>query len=292
MKCRLPAGTKSVKKKKSERSLFLLTLHYPCIYYTIMKILVCVKQVPDMEADVEIDSACGWVREDDCIAYRMNLYDEYALEEAVQIREARGDVLVDVISVGPERAAASLKKGLEKGADNGIHIMLKREGYRPPALIAGLIADYARNKGYDLILTGVMAEDDMQCQVGPLIASMLGLPCAVSVVSEAINDAETGVTVDCELEGGTSETVALPLPCLLTIQSGINRPRYPSLSNVLRAKEQALVTVPADPAGFVQSETVASLSYSESAVKGTILGGTPEQKAAQLLEILHEKSLL
>jgi len=257
-----------------------------------MKILVCLKQVPDPEANIEIDSARGWICENGGIAYRMNLYDEYALEEAVQIRESLGDVTVDVISAGSERAAAVLKKGLEKGANNGIHILLDTDRYRSPGLIAKLIADYARDRGYDLILTGVMAEDDMQCQVGPLIASHLGLPCAVSVVMEKISENRSEITVDCELEGGMNETLVLTLPCLLTIQSGINRPRYPSLSNVLRAKEQALITLTAGPARSDQFETVVSICYPESAVKGTILEGTPEQKAEKLLDILHEKSLL
>jgi electron transfer flavoprotein beta subunit len=258
-----------------------------------MKILVCVKHVPDTDASIDIDSAHGWIFEDDRIAYRMNRYDEYALEEAVQIREAFGDVLVDVVSVGPDRAAATLKKGLEKGADNGIHIVLDQKGYHPPALIAGLIAGYARQKGYDLVLAGVMAEDDMQCQVGPLIASRLGLPCAVSVVRETISEMKTEVIVDCELEGGVTETMVLPLPCLLTIQTGINRPRYPSLSNVFRAKEQALERIPADlSATPIKGERLTSICYPEQSSKGTILEGTPEQKAAQLLKILHEKSLV
>jgi electron transfer flavoprotein beta subunit len=258
-----------------------------------MKILVCIKQVPDTDSPIEIDDAHRWIREDNYIAYRMNRYDEYALEEAVLIREAFGDVAVDIVSVGPGRAAAILKKGLEKGADNAIHILLDHEGYRPPALTAALIADCARHNAYDLILAGVMAEDDMQCQVGPLIAARLGLPCAVSVVKETINETKTEVTIDCELEGGITETMGLPLPCLLTIQTGINRPRYPSLSNVLRAKEQEHVRIPADTVSWpLQTEKLVSISYPELSSKGTIIEGTPEQKAEQLLKIFHEKSLL
>ena len=258
-----------------------------------MKILVCIKQVPDTDADIEIDSVHGWILEDDRIAYRMNRYDEYALEEAILIREALGNVSVDVVSVGPERAIATLTKGIEKGADNGIHIVLPDDGYRPPTLIASLIADYAKKNNYDLILTGVMAEDDMQCQVGPLIAARLGLPCAVSVVKETMNEMTNGVSVDCELEGCIAETVILPLPCLLAIQSGINRPRYPSLSNVLRAREQKLEKIPAEyPPGQARSERLVSIAYPEETTKGTVLEGTPGEKAEKLLAILHEKALL
>ncbi len=258
-----------------------------------MKILVCVKQVRDTESPVEIISEKRWINEDDRAACRMNRYDEFALEEAVQIKELFGDVTVDAISAGPERISSTLKKSLEKGASNAIHIVHENRGYTPPALTAGLIAQYARDMGYDLILAGVMAEDDMQCQVGPLIATFLGLPCAVSVVKESINREGYSITVECELEGGLNETILLPLPCLLTIQSGINRPRYPSLSNILRAKEQKLVTIEADPCQASEMpEQFLSISYPEKGSKGVVITGAPEEKAEQLLAILHEKSLL
>ncbi len=258
-----------------------------------MKILVCVKQVHDTESPLEIDGDRRWVRDDGPIAFRMNRYDEFALEEAVLIRESLGDVTVDAISAGPPRFSSTLKKSLEKGAANGIHIIYEAGGYCPPSLTAALIADYARDKSYDLILCGVMAEDDMQCQVGPLIAARLGLPCAVSVVNEAIGPDRKTVTVECELEGGINERIELPLPCLLAIQSGINRPRYPSLSNVLRAKEQKLVTIPADPGLLTQApEKPVTVTYPEKGSTGVVISGTREEKAEQLLAILHERSLL
>lgn len=257
-----------------------------------MKILICVKQVPDTESPLSIDGDALWIQEDDRIAFRMNRYDEYALEEAVLIREALGDVIIDAISVGPARAASVLKKSLEKGAARGIHCMRETPGYCPPPVTATLIADYARNKSYDLIFTGVMAEDDMQCQVGPLIAARLGLPCAASVVKESISLPDRTVTVDCEIEGGAAETVTLPMPCLLTIQSGINRPRYPSLSNVLRAKEQELVRIlPAGEPGPLAAERVLALSYPVRSAHGTIIEGSTGEKAEKLLALLHEKSL-
>jgi electron transfer flavoprotein beta subunit len=258
-----------------------------------MKILVCVKQVPDTDSTIEIDAATRWVREHELIDFRVNRYDEYALEEAVLIREACDGVTVDALSVGPARVGAVLKKSLEKGADNAIHILLEKTDYFPPAVVADLIADYAQRSSYDLIFTGVMAEDDMQAQVGPRIAARLGLPCAVSVVNETINTEDRTITAECELEGGINEAMLLPLPCVLTIQSGINRPRYPSLSNVLRAKKQALIQLQPD-AGIVSRalEQVVSISYPEQSSKGMIISGTPEQKAEQLLAILHEKSLL
>lgn len=258
-----------------------------------MKILVCVKQVPDTESPITIDADTTWIIEHEYIAFRMNLYDEYALEEAVLIREAIGNVSVDAISVGPSRVSATLKKSLEKGADNAIHIILEKNAYCPPIVVADLIAEYARHRNYDLIFTGVMAEDDMQCQVGPLIAARLRLPCAASIIKETLNKEGAAITAECELEGGITETVILPIPSLLTIQSGINRPRYPSLSNVMRAKEQELIWIQADSDILSQpAERVVSISYPEQTSKGTIIDGSPDQKAEQLLAILHEKSLL
>ncbi len=260
---------------------------------TSMKILVCVKQVQDTESPIEIANGGQWINEEGHIAFRMNRYDEFALEEAVLIRESLGDVIVDTISVGQQRSGSTLKKSLEKGAANGIHILLETTGYCPPSLTAALIADYARDKSYDIILCGVMAEDDMQCQVGPLIAARLGFPCAVSVVKEAISPDRKTITVECELEGGINETIALPMPCLLTIQSGINRPRYPSLSNVLRAKDQKLLTIQANVGPLsLKPEQLVSISYPEKGTKGLIITGTAEQKAEQLLTILHEQSLI
>lgn len=258
-----------------------------------MKILVCVKQVQDAESPVVIDSEHLWVDETGPIAFRMNHYDAYALEEAILIRESLGDVTVDAISVGPPRAASTLKKSLEKGAANGIHLLHDQRGYFPPSITAALIADYARDKSYDLIFAGVMAEDDMQCQVGPLIAARLGIPCAVSVVKETLNPPDNSVIAECELEGGINEIIRLPLPCLLSIQSGINRPRYPSLSNVLRAKEQALITFTVDLQSLSGAmDTPVSISYPEKGSRGIVITGTPEEKAERLLSILHEKSLL
>ncbi|HNW28860.1 MAG TPA: hypothetical protein PKN50_10320, partial [Spirochaetota bacterium] len=125
------------------------------------------------------------------------------------------------------------------------------------------------------------------------IAARLGLPCAVSVVRETISPDRKTVMVECELEGGINEKIELPVPCLLSIQSGINRPRYPSLSNVLRAKEQKLIMIQADQGVIPQRpEQPVSISYPEKSSTGVVISGTPEQKAEQLLAILHEKSLL
>jgi electron transfer flavoprotein beta subunit len=258
----------------------------------MMKILVCVKQVPDAETSFEIAEGSNWIREGDDVVWRMNRYDEYALEEAVLIKERLPGVVIDAVSAGPPRVIAVIKKALEKGADNGIHL---RHGaaYLPPFATASLIADYARGRAYDLIFTGVLSEDAMQGQVGPMTAALLGIPCAVAVVREELDGVGGRVLVETEIDGGTHEVMSLPVPCLLTIQTGINRPRYPSLSNVFRAKT-AEITAPemALPDSVLSSEGTVSLSYPSLAIKGTVLQGTLEEKADELLSILHEKSFI
>ena len=138
-----------------------------------------------------------------------------------------------------------------------------------------------------------MAEDDMQCMVGPLIAADLCIPCATSVIKETLSNKERAITVDCEMEGGMSEEAVLELPALLTIQSGINHPRYPSLSNMLRSKSQKILTVNSNKfPPLKKSDAVFSVSFPEKATDCTMIDGTTDEKAERLLGILRDKMLL
>jgi electron transfer flavoprotein beta subunit len=258
-----------------------------------MKILVCVKQIANPETPLEPAPGGKWIQESELTEFRLNRFDEYALEEAMLIKETHPDVTIDAISVGPSRVNEAVKQALSKGADNGIHILRKENGYCPANITAQLIAGYAGLKSYDLILAGVMAEDDMLCQVGPMVASMLSLPCAVSVTSENLDLKSHVIKVDCEMEGGMTEKAILSLPAVLTIQSGINRPRYPSLSNILRANSQELVVMEADyPQKDHVKETLLSLRQPEKTTQTIMFDGTAEEKAEKLVKLFHQKSLL
>jgi len=257
-----------------------------------MKILVCIKQVRDDTSPIMIGPEGKDYQDDRNAVFRMNRLDEYALEEAILIREKNPGTVVDAVSVGPERVRAVVRKALEKGADNGFHIVTGEAAYAPPLATAGFLASFARSGEYDLILTGVMSEDDMNGQTGSMLAGFLDLSCAVSVIAEEIGE-NAVIDVISELEGGMREHAVISMPCVLTIQSGINRPRYPSLSNVMRAKTQEIVTVD----GTEQDEQAGgmeqvSLSYPLKTGHGVILTGTPEEKAVALLDILHEKALV
>jgi len=258
-----------------------------------MKILVCVKQVPELEGRIRIDPHSGWIDVDGSTRFRMNRSDEFAVEEAVAIKEAFPGVSVDVITVGLQAAGAIVKRALGMGADNGIHVVTEEEGFLSAFLTASWIASYARDRDYELILTGVMSEDLMQGQVGPMIAELLSIPCATSVIFERI-PSETGkVSVEREIEGGMRDTLELTLPALLSVQSGINKPRYPSLSNIMRAKRSELRTIEARSIhGPEPREHLAGIGYPERSGSGTVLEGTPREKARQLLTILSDRALI
>jgi len=257
-----------------------------------MKILVCIKQIADPESEIKINNSSAWIDESKNTLFRINRYDEYALEEALLIKDVYKDTIIDIVSVGPERVSAAVKKSLEKGVSKGVHIRCNKE-YIPAKETASLIAEYAKDKDYDIIFTGVMSEDLMQGQVGPMIASHLSIPCAVSVTgSEPMGDF-SGIKVISELEGGMTEHIDVSLPCLITVQSGANRPRYPSLSNVMAARSMDIIAIDCDTLKSADHYSEAIwIEYPVASSKGIVIEGTIEEKAERFLDILHEKGIL
>jgi electron transfer flavoprotein beta subunit len=258
-----------------------------------VKILVCIKQVPDSSDTLAIDEQTGRMVFTPSTVFRMNRYDEFALEEALLIKEKFPGTSVHALSFGPERVGTTVRRALEMGADHGIHLVFTPEIYVSPFITAWFIASYARDRNYDLIIAGVMAEDDMACQTGQLIAALLDLPYATSVMSTEFQPANGTVIVDREIEGGHRLSVQLEMPAVLTIQSGINTPRYPSLSNVMRARtqQQEVIKIEA-PELPEQRESFSNLRLPDSASLGTFISGSPREKAGELLQILHEKAFL
>jgi len=261
-----------------------------------MKILVCVKQVPDLEGRLSINQEGSWITCEDETAFRMNRFDEFALEEALLIRDHifhDKQTSIDAVSVGPPETTLALKKAMAMGADEVIHILEGQDRYMSPFDTASLIASYAKDKAYDMILAGVMAEDDMYCIVGQFIAEILEYPCATSIIHQEIINDGSEISVEREIESGRRECLRLNLPAVLTIQAGINTPRYPSLSNVIRAGSQKIITI---DAGNLQTpekrEELVLLSYPEPSSKGLFIDGTQREKAQTLLRILHEKSFI
>jgi electron transfer flavoprotein beta subunit len=258
-----------------------------------MNILVCVKQVPESEATYTIDESSQWIRTGSGAEFIMNRYDECAVEEAVRIKEASPEISIDVLSIGPSRAEAVIRRAIGMGADNGIHVVTGPDEFYDPFTLALWIAGFARSGAYDLIFTGVMSEDMMQGLVGPMAAELLSLPSATAVVAETLLPDMGTIRVEREVEGGYRETVELKLPALITIQTGINKPRYPSLSNLLRANQLSIKTI--DPGMLEQpaeQQVVQRVGLPQNIRNGIFLTGSVEEKAGQLVKILDERSLL
>ena len=211
-----------------------------------MKIAVCIKRVPDSETRVKI-AADGKSLDEAGVKFILNPYDEFAVEEALRRREqASGGGEVVVLSLGPPAAQETIRTALAMGADRGVLLQTERipaDGF----VAAQALAADLKDGGYDLILFGKMAIDDYNHQVGPMVAELLGLPC-VTAVTHLDLAGQTGVA-EREVEGGV-EVCEFPLPAVLTVDKGLNEPRYPALKGIMTAKRKPLdvrpVTLAAD----------------------------------------------
>jgi len=255
-----------------------------------VKILVCVRQVIDPVTCPMPDPASGALLLDEQTIFRLNRYDAYAGEEALRIKDTHPGVSVTALSLGPERVVEVIRRAMGMGADHGIHLETGPCESVDPAAVAFPIAEYLRRKEFDLILTGVMSEDWQRGAVGPMIAAFLDLPLAVAVTALKLELDEREIFVERELDGGWREELALPLPALLTVQSGALRPRYPSLSHLLRARGAEIEKIAAP----LVAEQVAVVGYElpRRQRAGVVLDGTPREKAAQLWHTLRRQGVL
>jgi len=254
-----------------------------------MKILVCIKQVPDMESRFKPDSAGTWYQETD-LAFRMNEYDEYAVEQAVRLKEQLGDAPdVTVLSIGPDRVVEALKKALAMGCDRAVQVRDPAPQGKDPWQIAAIIAAYARGKNFDLIFTGLQSQDRGSAQVGVTVAEMLDYPCATTLVGFSFENGT--ITARRELEGGLKGVVTLAVPALVTCQLGLNVPRYPTLPNIMKAKKKELLVV--DVAELSNEPALAATSSFRPPEKkggGLVLEGEVGAMADRLIGILREKT--
>jgi electron transfer flavoprotein beta subunit len=284
---------RSSQEKSSERSLFLLTLLSFWPKFGHMKILVCVKQVPESDVIIQIDKEGTWIEADCFNEFKMNRLDEFAVEEAIRLKESFDHITVDILSMGPQRSEDVIKRAIGMGADHGIHLKTDIDDYLMPSFVAARIAEYASNKSYGLIVTGAMSEDHMNSQVGPRIAAHLNLPCATGVILQQFSSENKTLYVEREIEGGSRDMLELKIPAVVTIQSGPNAPRYPSLSNLLRANKQKLEIIDTGPSPQTQvGETILQLTYPTKSRAAEVLTGSPQQKASKLLNILREKAFI
>lgn len=261
-----------------------IQLHYK------MKILVCVKQVSDPEGEIGVNDAGEVIVGD---SFVMNRLDEYAVEEALCICESLDSASLDAVTVGPARAESTVRRALAMGAGHAVHVDTGRELSLTSFETASLIAKAVGDRGYDLVLTGVMSEDLMAGAVGPMLAGLLDMPFASSVISWEIPADKKSIRVQREGEGGALENVELRTPALLTIQSGTKQPRYPNLTNMLRANKQTIEVLNMDDLGRPEPlMSVERLSLPEQKGRGIVLEGSIKEKAEELLSLLQERALL
>ena len=258
-----------------------------------MKIIVAIKQVPERDARIRIDSAGKWIDLQD-VEFNLNESDAYALEEALQLKEAHGGEVV-VISAGPERVGKTIREALAKGADRGIHIesddLASYDALGVARLLAAAIEEEPEDP--DLILTGLQSDDLGLGQTGVIMAEILGLPHATLILK--IEKTDTGIKVLRELEDGWFQHLELPTPAVLTIQSGNSKLRYATLMGIKKAKTKEVrrVTVadlihndpgvkPADPVVILDQVILPSKQRTTQ-----MLGGSPAEAAAALVEKLQ-----
>ena len=253
-----------------------------------MKILVCMKQVPDMESKFKVDSAATWYDEAD-LAWRMNEYDEYAVEQAIQLKEQAGDSDLTVLSIGPKRVQETMKKALAMGCDRAVHVSDDNVSQKDPFEIASIIAEFARDKDFDMVFTGMQSQDRGSAQVGVLVAEMLNLPSISTIVDFAFENGK--VNAKRELEGGTKAKVSVGLPALVTCQLGLNSPRYPTLPNIMKAKKKELLSVEVDELLQVEArQEAAKIYFPEKKGGGLVIEGEVSDLAAQLITILKDQT--
>ncbi len=244
-----------------------------------MKILVAVKQVPERDAQVRVAADGKWIDEGD-LSYTINEPDAYALEEALQLKEKHGGEVV-VVCAGPERVTSTLREALAKGADRAIHIEADDLGERDTLGIAKMLADAMKQESPDLILTGLQSDDLGLGQTGVVMAELMGIPHATLIMH--VEKTDTGLKVKRELEDGWFQHVEMPLPALLTIQSGGNKLRYATLMGIKKAKTKETKTVSAAAAG-TKAVSLEKVYLPEKQKKTEMLTGTPAEIAAKLVE--------
>ncbi len=257
---------------------------------SLMNIVVCVKQVPNPELQFRVqedgrDIARG------ALTYQFNGPDEYALEEAVQIKEEVGGK-VTAISAGPERVTEVLRQSMAKGADEAVRVDMPEGWEFNPTAIGKALAKAIADMEYDLILTGVQSEDFAHASTGPLLASLLKIPHASVVARVELEEGK--VKAYRELEGGLQEVLSLPLPVLLTVQFGINEPRYASVSQILKATRQPIKEVTLADLDLTEEELGAGIRVRRMYVpevtqRAEMIEGEPDAVAGRLLDILKEK---
>jgi electron transfer flavoprotein beta subunit len=257
-----------------------------------MKIAVCIKQVPTREWQPRLREDKTWIREQDA-SFEMNEPDAYALEESLRLREKHGGEVV-VCAAGPARVQQVLREALARGADRALHVEDDSLGFADAFVTAAALAAAMADEKFDLVLTGLQSDDQGHGQTGVILAERLGIPHS-TIIMEIQIDPSTGsgqggaMRVKRELEGGWFQWLAMPLPALLTIQSGINQLRYATLKGIMAAKKKEIRKV-ALPAGLQPSQQIVALALPVRSKQTQMIDGSPAEAAKELVRRLREEA--
>jgi electron transfer flavoprotein beta subunit len=248
------------------------------------------KQVPQKDAPLKLNESATWVRED--VGYEVNEPDAYALEEALRQREKNGGEVV-VITAGPARSQQVLREALAKGADRAIHLEDDRFVSLDSFNIARAFAEAIKDESFDLILTGLQSDDFGYAQTGVLLAELLGWAHATIImqIEAGANGNPAGIRVKRELESGFFQYVEMPLPSVLTIQSGINKLRYATLIGIKQAKNKPLRKVSFDEVSAALKPnqlTIERLYIPQKTKKTELIEGSPQEVAKKLVARLRD----
>jgi electron transfer flavoprotein beta subunit len=258
-----------------------------------MNVIVFIKQVPDTASRIKIAADAKGIDEAD-ITWIISPYDEFAIEEALKIKESKGGK-VTVVTMGPERATAALRTALAMGADDAIHLLDEAFEGSDPFATAKALAAVVKKRPFDILFFGKMGVGMDQGQVPSMVAELLDLPQATQIAKLEIG--EGSITAHREIEGAT-ETVECRMPVVLAAEKGLNEPRYPSLKGIMASKKKPIETVNLASAGLTAAETgqqgsgiqVDRLSLPPERQAGKILEGEPQEVVPQLVDLLHNQA--
>ncbi len=257
-----------------------------------MKIVVCVKQVPDTETRVKIAASGNAISEADVANWIVSPYDEFAIEEALRIKEKKGGEVV-LVTVGPDRAQAALRTGLAMGADSAVHVKdAALDATDTLGTARALAAAIKKLAPFDLVLCGQQGVGGDNSQVPGMLAELLDLPQVT--VATKIEPQDGKAVVEREIDGGR-EVWETPLPAVVSAQKGLNEPRYASLKGIMAAKKKPLQVMAAAALGLAAAQlqpkvkvTAMELPPQRPPVK--MIEGDPEAQARELVRLLHEEA--
>jgi electron transfer flavoprotein beta subunit len=258
-----------------------------------MQIAVCIKQVVTREWQLRVAESGTWIRDSDA-SFELNEPDAYALEEALRLKEKHGGEVV-VCSAGPARVSQVIREALARGADRAVHVESDALAAADAFAVADALAAAMTDEKFDLVLTGLQSDDQGFGQVGVILAERLGMPHATIIMevqpSTSAGQGPDGVRVKRELEGGWFQWLSLPLPALLTIQSGINQLRYATLKGIMAAKKKEIRKVtPAAAAASEAGQRLLKVYFPEKAKTTEMIAGSPAEAAKALVGKLKDEA--